>query len=105
VVTLKSIAIRQEDIFMVLKPILISSAITVVLLCLLIIFLNRLIQLSKSNMLWRNLKKGHAGGKNFVVEEPELKFETPKFKPKLDLPKASENADSKTISRKEKTRS
>ena len=37
-------------------------------------------------------KEGHAGGKNFVVEEPILKFESPKFKPKLDLPKASENA-------------
>ena len=37
-------------------------------------------------------KEGHAGGKNFVVEEPVLKFEAPKFKPKLDLPKASENA-------------
>ena len=37
-------------------------------------------------------KEGHAGGKNFVGEEPILKFESPKFKPKLDLPKASENA-------------
>ena len=32
-------------------------------------------------------------GKNFIVEEPVFHFETPKFKPKLDLPKASENPD------------
>ena len=32
-------------------------------------------------------------GRNFTTEEPEFNFETPKFKPKLDLPKASENFD------------
>jgi len=32
-------------------------------------------------------------GKNFTVEEPVFNFEVPKFKPKLELPKASENAD------------
>ena len=32
-------------------------------------------------------------GRNFTVEEPVFNFEAPKFKPKLDLPKASENAD------------
>ena len=40
-------------------------------------------------------KEGHAGGRNFVVEEPELKFEVPQFKPKLDLPKASTNSAAK----------
>ena len=40
-------------------------------------------------------KEGHAGGRNFVVEEPKLKFEAPKFKPKVDLPKASENPAAK----------
>ena len=30
-------------------------------------------------------------GKNFVAEEPQLKFEAPKFKKKLKLPKAIEN--------------
>jgi len=40
-------------------------------------------------------KDGHAGGRNFVVEEPVLKFETPQFKPKLDLPKASTNVAAK----------
>jgi len=34
-------------------------------------------------------------GRNFTAEEPVFKFETPKFKPKLDLLKASENADAK----------
>jgi ssDNA-binding Zn-finger/Zn-ribbon topoisomerase 1 len=40
-------------------------------------------------------KEGHAGGRNFVVEEPKLIFESPKFKPKVDLPKASENPQAK----------
>jgi len=35
-------------------------------------------------------KEGHTG-RNFVVDEPEFKFETPKFKQKIDLPKATEN--------------
>ena len=34
-------------------------------------------------------------GKNFTTEEPVFKFEVPKFKPKLDLPKASTNPDAK----------
>ena len=40
-------------------------------------------------------KEGHAGGRNFVVEEPKLNFEAPKFKPKLDLPKADVNPAAK----------
>ena len=47
-------------------------------------------------------KEGFAGGRNFVVEEPELKFEVPKFKPKLDLPKASENKIAKQYLEKRK---
>jgi len=35
-------------------------------------------------------------GKNFTAEEPVFRFETPKFKPKLNLPKASENPDAKS---------
>ena len=35
-------------------------------------------------------------GKNFVVDEPEFKFEVPNFKPKLDLPRASENPDARS---------
>ena len=38
-------------------------------------------------------KEGHTG-RSFVTEEPEFKFETPKFKKKLKLPKASENPKS-----------
>jgi len=34
-------------------------------------------------------------GRNFTVEEPVFKFKAPKFKPKLNLPKASENPDAK----------
>ena len=39
---------------------------------------------------FEKFKDGHTG-RNFVAEEPKFKFEPPKFKPKLDLPKASEN--------------
>jgi transcription elongation factor Elf1 len=35
-------------------------------------------------------KEGHTG-KNFTVEEPVFNFEVPQFKPKLNLPKATEN--------------
>ena len=38
-------------------------------------------------------KEGHTG-RSFVIEEPEFKFEAPKFKKKLKLPKASENPKS-----------
>ena len=46
-------------------------------------------------------KEGHSG-KNFPTPKPEFKFETPKFKPKLDLPKASENEKSKQYLEKRK---
>ena len=39
-------------------------------------------------------KEGNTG-KNFVVKEPVFHFKAPKFKPKMDLPKASENPDAK----------
>ena len=35
-------------------------------------------------------KEGHAGGRNFVVEEPKFEFKKPVFKQKLNLPRASE---------------
>ena len=35
-------------------------------------------------------KEGHAGGRNFVVEEPKFNFKKPVFKKSLDLPRASE---------------
>ena len=39
-------------------------------------------------------KEGHTG-KNFTTEEPVFHFEAPQFKPKLDLPKATENQKAK----------
>ena len=47
-------------------------------------------------------KDGFAGGRNFVAEEPKFNFEPPKFKPKLDLPKASENEIAKHYLEKRK---
>jgi transcription elongation factor Elf1 len=44
--------------------------------------------------VFEKFKQGNTG-KNFVTEEPKLIFEAPKFKPKLDLPKASSNLDAK----------
>jgi hypothetical protein len=43
---------------------------------------------------FEKFKEGHTG-RNFTVEEPIFQFESPKFKPKLDLPKASSNQDAK----------
>jgi transcription elongation factor Elf1 len=43
---------------------------------------------------FEKFKEGNTG-KNFSVEEPVFKFESPKFKPKLNLLKASENPDAK----------
>ena len=40
--------------------------------------------------IFEKFKEGHAGGRNFVVEEPKFDFTKPVFKAKLDLPKASE---------------
>ena len=48
-------------------------------------------QLHKQYTL-EKFKEGHTG-KNYVAEEPVFKFEAPKFKQKIDLPKASENPD------------
>jgi len=43
---------------------------------------------------FEKFKEGHTG-KNFTADEPEFKFQQPKFKPKLDLPKATENSDAR----------
>jgi len=43
---------------------------------------------------FEKFKEGHTG-KNFTVDEPVFKFESPKFNPKLNLPKASTNPDAK----------
>jgi len=44
---------------------------------------------------FEKFKEGHTG-KNFSVEEPVFEFEAPKFKPKLNLPKASSNPNAKS---------
>jgi transcription elongation factor Elf1 len=44
--------------------------------------------------IFEKFKEGNTG-RNFTTEEPKFHFESPKFKSKLELPKASENADSK----------
>jgi transcription elongation factor Elf1 len=44
--------------------------------------------------IFEKFKEGNTG-RNFTVEEPKFHFDAPKFKPKLDLPKASENPDAK----------
>ena len=46
-------------------------------------------QLHKQYVL-EKFKEGHAGGRNFVVEEPKFEFKKPVFKQKLNLPRASE---------------
>jgi transcription elongation factor Elf1 len=46
-------------------------------------------QLHKHYIL-EKFKEGHTG-KNYVAEEPVFKFQAPKFKQKINLPKASEN--------------
>ena len=40
--------------------------------------------------IFEKFKEGNTG-KNFTTQAPVLKFEAPKFRPKLDLPKASED--------------
>jgi len=51
--------------------------------------------------IFEKFKEGNTG-KNFIVDEPEFKFEIPKFNPKLDLPRASQNPDAKTYLEKRK---
>jgi predicted RNA-binding Zn-ribbon protein involved in translation (DUF1610 family) len=43
---------------------------------------------------FEKFKEGHSG-KNFTAETPKFNFEVPKFKTKLNLPKASENIEAK----------
>ena len=52
-------------------------------------FLKTLDPVIQKQYAFEKFKDGHTG-RNFVVEEPEFKFETPKFSPKMDLPRASE---------------
>jgi hypothetical protein len=54
--------------------------------------------------IFEKFKEGNTG-KNFTTEAPILHFEVPKFKQKLDLPKASENPDAKAYLEKRKLNS
>ena len=50
---------------------------------------------------FEKFKEGNTG-RNFTVDEPVFKFEAPKFKPKLDLLKASSNSNAKLYLEKRK---
>jgi hypothetical protein len=54
--------------------------------------------------IFEKFKEGNTG-KNFTTEAPVLHFEAPKFKQKLNLPKASENPDAKAYLEKRKLNS
>jgi transcription elongation factor Elf1 len=58
-------------------------------------FLKQLDQTIHKQYIFEKFKEGNTG-RNFIVEEPKFHFEPPKFKQKLDLPKASENIDAKS---------
>ena len=58
-------------------------------------FLKQLDSVIYKQYTFEKFKDGKTG-RNFTVEEPAFNFEAPKFKPKLDLPKASENPDAKS---------
>ena len=64
-------------------------------------FLKQLDPVIYKQYTFEKFKDGKTG-KNFTVDEPKFHFETPKFKPKLDLPKASENPTSKLYLEKRK---
>ena len=53
-------------------------------------FLKQIDSTIHKQYIFDKFKEGHTG-KNFTSEEPTFHFETPQFKPKLNLPKATEN--------------
>ena len=57
-------------------------------------FLKQIDAVIHKQYTFEKFKEGKSG-KNFTAEEPKFNFEPPKFKPKLDLPKAFENAAAK----------
>jgi transcription elongation factor Elf1 len=56
-------------------------------------FLKQVDPVIQKQYTMEKFKSGHTG-RNFVIDEPEFKFESPKFKSKIKLPKASENPSS-----------
>jgi len=57
-------------------------------------FLKEIDAPTQQHYAFEKFKEGNTG-RNFVVEEPKFEFETPKFKTKINLPKASENEHAK----------
>ena len=57
-------------------------------------FLKEIDSVIHKQYTFEKFKEGHTG-RNFTAEEPAFNFQAPKFKPKLNLPKASENSDAK----------
>ncbi len=57
-------------------------------------FLKQLDTTIHKQYTFEKFKEGNTG-RNFVAEEPKFHFDAPKFKPKLNLPKASENPNAK----------
>jgi transcription elongation factor Elf1 len=57
-------------------------------------FLKQLDLTIHKQYIFEKFKEGNTG-RNFTAEEPKFQFEPPKFKPKLNLPKASENPNAK----------
>jgi transcription elongation factor Elf1 len=57
-------------------------------------FLKQIDSVIYKQYTFEKFKSGNTG-KNFVVDEPVFKFEAPRFKSKINLPKASENSDAK----------
>ncbi len=57
-------------------------------------FLKEIDPTIQKQYVFERFKDGKTG-RGTVVEEPKFNFEAPKFRPKLDLPKASENPDAK----------
>jgi transcription elongation factor Elf1 len=58
-------------------------------------FLKQLDLTIHKQYIFEKFKEGNTG-RNFTSEEPKFHFESPKFKPKLDLPRASENPNAKS---------
>jgi transcription elongation factor Elf1 len=56
-------------------------------------FLKEVDPVIQKQYVLEKFKEGFTG-RNFVIDEPDFKFESPKFKKKIDLPKASENPSS-----------
>ena len=67
-------------------------------------FLKQLDSAIYKQYTFEKFKEGNTG-KNFTVEEPVFKFESPKFKAKIDLPKASSNPQAKEYLEKRKLNS